>query len=90
MWLDSTCDGSLRQRLSRLHPTAENGDARLIAYRKNIVQDASLSQGVAFFSFLRNLTADGFFTSKIGIEYLGYIGNGFLAEFPGCPPVPGV
>ncbi len=46
--------------------------------------------GVEFFSFLRNLTADGFFTSKIGIEYLGYIGNGYLAEFPGCPPVPGV
>ena len=62
----------------------------LIAYRKNIAQDPSVSQGVAFFSFLRNLTADGFFTSKIGIEYLGYIGNGYLAEFPGCPPVPGV
>ena len=50
----------------------------LIAYRKSIAQDPGVSQGVAFFSFLRNLTADGFFTSKIGIQYLGYIGNGFL------------
>jgi len=50
----------------------------------------SLSQAVEFFSFLRNFTADGFFTSKIGIKYLGYKGNTYLVEFPGCPPVPGV
>ena len=43
-----------------------------------------------FFAFLREMTADGFFTSKIGIKYLGYKGNTFLTEFPGCPPVPGV
>jgi hypothetical protein len=59
-----------------------------IAYRKNAVADPSLTQGVAFFSFLRNMTADGFFTSEIGIKYLGYIGNTFVKEFPGCPPVP--
>jgi len=34
-----------------------------------------LSQGVSFFNLMRNLTATGFFTSKIGIEYLGYQGN---------------
>jgi gluconate 2-dehydrogenase gamma chain len=45
---------------------------------------------VEFFSFLRNFTADGFFTSKIGIKYLGYKGNTFLPEWPGCPPVPGL
>jgi len=60
----------------------------LIAYRKNADNDASLSQGVEFFSFLRNLTADGFFTSELGIKYLGYVGNTHLKEFTGCPPVP--
>ena len=34
-----------------------------------------LSQGVSFFNLMRNLTATGFFTSKIGIEFLGYQGN---------------
>jgi gluconate 2-dehydrogenase gamma chain len=43
---------------------------------------------VAFFAFLRRLTCDGFYTSKIGIADLGYIGNTSLREFPGCPPVP--
>lgn len=32
-------------------------------------------QGVAFFNIMRDLTATGFFTSKIGIEDLGYMGN---------------
>jgi len=60
----------------------------LIAYRKNAKKDPSLSQGVAFFAFLRNLTCDGFYTSKIGIADLQYIGNTALREFPGCPPLP--
>lgn len=34
-----------------------------------------MSQGVAFFSLFRNFCASGFFSSKIGIDDLGYIGN---------------
>jgi gluconate 2-dehydrogenase gamma chain len=33
------------------------------------------SQGVNFFTTMRNLTATGFFTSKVGINDLGYAGN---------------
>jgi hypothetical protein len=61
-----------------------------VAYRKNAEQDASLEKPVYGFSFLRSFVADGFFTSKIGIKYLGYKGNTYLTAFPGCPPVPGV
>jgi len=89
-WLDSTCADRYGKAWIDCTPQQQTEILDLIAYRKNVVQDPTLSQGVAFFSFLRNLTADGFFTSKIGIQYLGYIGNGFVAEFPGCPPVPGV
>jgi hypothetical protein len=89
-WLDSTCT----RRYGRAHLDCKPGEQKeildLIAYRKNAEQDESLIQAVEFFSFLRNFTADGFFTSKIGIKYLGYKGNTFLTEFPGCPPVPGV
>jgi gluconate 2-dehydrogenase gamma chain len=90
MWLDSICLD--RYGNAYLACTAKEQTEMLdcIAYRKSAAEDPSVSQGVAFFAFLRNLTADGFFTSKIGIQYLGYIGNGYLAEFPGCPPVPGV
>ena len=34
-----------------------------------------MSQGVAFFSLMRDLTANGFFTSKIGIKDIDYRGN---------------
>lgn len=44
------------------------------------------SQGVAFFNRFRDLTASGFFSSKIGVEDLRYIGNEFVMEWKGCPP----
>ena len=43
------------------------------------------SHGVAFFSSFRDLTASGFFTSKMGIEDLRYIGNRAVLEWTGCP-----
>jgi gluconate 2-dehydrogenase gamma chain len=90
MWLDSTCADRYGNAYLDCSPQQQKEILDLIAYRKNEMQDESLIPGVEFFSFLRNLTADGFFSSKIGIKYLGYIGNTFLLEFPGCPPVPGV
>lgn len=38
-----------------------------------------------FFRALKNLTADGYYTSKIGLrDELGYTGNTVLGEFPSC------
>lgn len=34
-----------------------------------------MQQGVAFFNRMRSLTASGFFTSKIGMDDIGYVGN---------------
>ncbi len=34
-----------------------------------------MQQGVAFFNRMRSLTATGFFTSKMGMDDLGYVGN---------------
>jgi len=87
-WLDRT----MRQRdqvdFVSASPAQQTAMLDLIAYRKNAKKDPGLAQGIEFFAFLRKLTADGFFTSEIGIDYLGYIGNTYLQEFPGCPPVP--
>ena len=87
-WLDNTCT----DRYGKLFLDCSNDQQKeildLIAYRKNTVSQPALGPGVEFFSFLRNMTADGFFTSEIGIKYLGYIGSTYLTEFPGCPPVP--
>lgn len=44
-----------------------------------------LSHAVAFFSSFRDLTASGFWTSKMGVDDLQYQGNVFLAQWKGCP-----
>jgi gluconate 2-dehydrogenase gamma chain len=62
------------------------------AERRQVLDDIStdevkpsLSHGLAFFRSFRDLTSSGFWTSKIGIEDLGYIGNTFVPEWIGCP-----
>lgn len=35
----------------------------------------STSQGISFFTLMRNLTATGFFSSQMGIKDIGYVGN---------------
>src|SRR6266540_4096215 len=42
--------------------------------------------GVAFFNRFRDFTASGFFSSRIGVQDLRYIGNTFVSEWKGCPP----
>ena len=90
MWLDGTCSDRYGKVYLDCTPPQQKEILDQIAYRNNAMTDPRLSQGVEFFSFLRNLTTDGFFTSEIGIKYLGYVGSAFLKEFPGCPPVPGL
>ncbi len=88
MWLDNTCIDRYGKPYLDCAADQQKEILDLIAYRKNFTKDPGLGQGIEFFSVLRKLTADGFFTSEIGIDYLGYIGNTYLQEFPGCPPVP--
>jgi hypothetical protein len=40
---------------------------------------------IRFFRLVKSLTADGYYTSRVGlIEELGYTGNRALAQFPAC------
>jgi len=88
MWLDNFCFDRYEHVFLECTPAQQKEVLDQIAYRRNATQDVSLSQGIVFFAKLRNMTCDGFYTSKIGIADLKYIGNTALAEFPGCPPVP--
>lgn len=88
MWLDNFSNDRYQHNFVECTPEQQKEALDLIAFRKNAKSDASLSQGVVFFAKLRQMTCDGFYTSKIGIEDLKYIGNTALAVFPGCPPLP--
>lgn len=82
-WLDAEC----RRRFGREFVDAAD------TQRRQILDDIAwpakarkeLSQGVAFFNRFRDLTASGFFSSRLGVEDLQYIGNQFVTEWQGCP-----
>jgi hypothetical protein len=74
-WLDVEClkrfdkafkDCSEQQRIEVID---------LIAYPEKAKKNKELTQGVAFFATMRNLTATGFYTSEIGVKDMGYSGN---------------
>ena len=64
------------------------------AQRRQILDDIAwpakappgLSQGVAFFTRMRDFTASGFFSSAMGWQDLQYIGNVSNPGWNGCPP----
>jgi hypothetical protein len=86
-WLDSEAeriadkkfiDLAERQQLSILEPLCESADnAGGVARGRN----------VEFFALIKNLTADGYYTSRTGlIEEVGYKGNTALSSYPACVP----
>jgi len=89
LWLDNFCSDRYNNAFLACTPAQQKEVLDAIAFRKNAKTDPALSQGIAFFALLRNMTCDAFYTSKIGIADLQYIGNTTLREFPGCPPIPG-
>lgn len=44
-----------------------------------------MQAGVRFFNNFRNFTASGFWSSKIGVDDLQYLGNRPVAQWNGCP-----
>jgi gluconate 2-dehydrogenase gamma chain len=46
---------------------------------------SELSHGIQFFRSFRDLTASGFWTSKMGMADLQYMGNQPVLEWKGCP-----
>jgi len=82
-WLDREC-----QRRFDLTFVAASDDQRRavlddIAWPRRARSE--MSHGVTFFNRFRDLTAAGFWTSKMGIDDLGYIGNVAVPAWNGCP-----
>ena len=72
-WLDLQCMRRFTADFASCTPKQQLEIVDEIAYPSKAKPE--MQQGVAFFNTMRDLTACGFFTSKIGIEDLGYVGN---------------
>ena len=83
-WIDLECQDRYDKRF--LECTADQRTAVLddIAWPQKAKPE--FAHGVAFFNSFRDLTASGFWSSKMGVEDLQYIGNVMVAEWKGCPP----
>jgi gluconate 2-dehydrogenase gamma chain len=83
-WLDTQC----RERFGQTFLGATGAQRRAVL--DDIAWPAKarpeMSQGVAFFNDFRDLTASGFFSSRMGVEDLQYLGNTVVPEWQGCPP----
>ena len=72
-WLDMQCMKSYEKSFVDCTATQQIELIDQIAFPEKAKPE--VAQGVAFFNRMRDLTATGFFTSKIGIADLGYVGN---------------
>jgi hypothetical protein len=83
VWLDSEC----RSRFDKAFLECADAERRQvlddIAYPAKARPD--MSHGVRFFTSLRDLVATGFWSSRMGVEDLGYSGNR-PAVWNGAPP----
>jgi gluconate 2-dehydrogenase gamma chain len=74
------------QQIAILQPLSDEADRRQRATLRR--PDPTLAPAdvpVRFFRLVKNLTADGYYTSRVGLlDELGYKGNTALAEFPSC------
>jgi hypothetical protein len=84
VWLDTEC----RRRFDKTFVACSDTERRqvldAIAWPRQARPE--VSQGVAFFNTMRDLVATGFWSSRIGVEDLGYQGNRPIGEWTGAPP----
>ena len=82
-WLDRECP----RRFDRIF--GECAAAHRAAVLDDIAWPAKakpeFAHGVAFFNSFRDLTAAGFWTTRMGIDDLQYLGNRSVARWNGCP-----
>ncbi len=83
-WLDNECSERFGKTFVAATPAEQTAVLDDIAWPKKA--RSGMSQGVAFFNMFRDMTASGFWSSKIGVADLDYRGNTFVREWAGCPP----
>ncbi len=82
-WLDRECG----RRFTKTFVASSESERRQvlddIAWPEKAKPE--FAPGVAFFNRARDMVAAGFFSSKMGVKDLRYLGNTFVTEWKGCP-----
>ena len=74
-WLDMQCLKRYDKDFKDCTTKQQIEMVDLIAYPDRAKDKPELTQGVAFFNKMRDLTVTGFYTTRMGFKDLGYVGN---------------
>jgi len=83
-WLDHECQVRFDKRFAVCTDTERRAVLDDISWPRRAKPE--MAYGVSFFNSFRDLTASGFFTSKIGMADLQFKGNTVVMNWKGCPP----
>jgi gluconate 2-dehydrogenase gamma chain len=81
--IDRLCEERFNKRFVACTDAERREILDRIAYTNN--PSPASAPAVAFFNSFRDLTATGFWTTRMGITDLEYKGNAFVDEWNGCP-----
>lgn len=82
-WLDDECRKRFSKTFVACDATQRTAVLDDIAWPRRARQE--MQAGVRFFTNFRNFTASGFWSSKIGVDDLQYMGNRPISRWEGCP-----
>ncbi len=84
MWLDREANEAAGKNFVDISVDQQKKILDRIAYPAKVAPGDQAF--VPFFTELRTLTVSGFFSSKMGVAYLPYLGNVAVEEWKGCDP----
>jgi len=82
-WLNAECRTRFTRDWVQCSPSQQHAVLNDIAFPRKT--KAAAKPGAEFFTRFRDLTSSGFWTSRIGIKDLGYMGNVTVPAWNGCP-----
>jgi len=80
-WLDSQMQRRHKAAFVDAKPQQQTAMLDLIAYQRNETDHPDLSPGIRFFTWARNMVVAAYFTSRAGMDDLGFMGNGAMSQF---------
>ncbi|MBW7934339.1 MAG: gluconate 2-dehydrogenase subunit 3 family protein [Gemmatimonadaceae bacterium] len=82
-WMNAECTKRFKKNFVACTAAQQKQLLDDIAFPKTA--PAALKPGVDFFTRFRDMTASGFWTSRVGFKDLGYMGNTIVPVWEGCP-----
>jgi gluconate 2-dehydrogenase gamma chain len=79
MWIDNAMQHRYGKTFVDAAPDQQTALLDRIAYRRNATLE--LNPGIEFFSWVRRMVVDAYYTTPMGFKEVGYMGNSAMSHF---------